>query len=777
MLELPGGTTVISNLNPQMRHYKFPEHKYETLVACTDEQLSELPEMFDNETKATRCPFTPQFMHEQCCHLGWNKVKIIEKLYHIKLPSDECQDCIVGKSTKARMSKSSGVYAKHPLELIHVDLTTHLSTKTEFTCLLVAIDDTSSFTYVKPLQAKSDALQVLKEWIHYAEIQMGHKLKTLCSDNGSKWTSAAATGWQNNASFWWQKTSAYTTEAAVFMKNLMLNIHNWVSYHVFYNRDPRKPFSLLWTFGCLTWVNVPKAKHKKLDELAIPAIFIRYDEEHKGWKFLAPNHNLPVFWFNSAHFLQGMSWNNCTDMTPIQDMDALHYKDTDNIEDLGYDEVNEHDEEPQHPIDNIYQPLPEPDMAFEDNTPDPGPTETVFEYLAEGTDDASESDSSNAPSDRASDSSRDKTYWLTMPSEPPPLLNELNQSIQNRVAAEHLSMQTVQHYHNKFAMTHNLYPWLHLTMLAILLKTYLWMFPPKADIHHFQENLQHNGKLVDIGNFPAYDASAHAISTMNLKPLVKEALTRPDQIHWHEAIRAEMDGLESMNIWETVDRPEGANLVDSKLVLQVKTDANNIPYKFKAKFCVHGFSQQEGINYNEIFTPVIPRDAIQTLLVIAARFDWELDSIDIMQAYLNAELHHHVYLKLLEGTEVPANKVYKLVKSLYGLKQSSREWHKELDTHQQCIGLFPLANIPCMYSRGTGATQVIISVYVNNMLIMSPSCDQVDQVKREIVQKWKITDNGLATEFLKIKLTQDHIRWMIDLDQWAYIQQIIKEWI
>ncbi|KAJ1038091.1 hypothetical protein NDA10_000401 [Ustilago hordei] len=426
-----------------------------------------------------------------------------------------------------------------------------------------------------------------------------------------------------------------------------------------------------------------------------------------------------------------MSWNDCMVMTPIQDMDALHYKNIDDIEDLGYDEVDEHDKESQHPINNIYQPPLELDMAFEDNIPIPRPTETVFEYL----------------------------------------------SIQSRAVVEHLSMQMAQHYHNIFATTHDMYPWLHPTMLAILLKTYLQMFPPVADLHCFQENLQCNGRLADISDLPAYDASTYVISATNLKPSVKEALTRLDQIHWCKAIRAEMDGLESMNIWETVDRLEGVNLVDSKLVLQVKTDASNVPYKFKARFCAHGFSQREGIDYDEIFTPVVPRDAIWTLLVITASFDWELNSIDVMQAYLNTELHHHIYLKPPEGAKVPANKVYKLVKSLYGLKQSGREWHMELDTHLQCIGLFPLPNVPCVYLRGAGETQVIIAVYVDNMLIMLLSHDQVDQVKGEIVQKWKITDNRLATEFLKIKLTWDCIKWMINLDQQAYIQQIIKEWI
>ncbi|KAJ1594810.1 hypothetical protein NDA11_005710 [Ustilago hordei] len=279
------------------------------------------------------------------------------------------------------------------------------------------------------------------------------------------------------------------------------------------------------------------------------------------------------------------------------------------------------------------------------------------------------------------------------------------------------------------------------------------MFPPAAEIHQFQEKLQHNGKLTNIGPIPEYNADVYTFTVTNLKPSTKEALTRPNQIHWCKAIMAEMDGLASMHIWETVDWPTNMNLIDLKLVLQVKTDTNSIPYKFKARFCMCGFSQKEGIDFDKIFTLVVPRDAILAILTIAAKYDWEVDSIDITQVYLNADLHHNVYLKLPEGVEVLAGKVYKLLKSLYGLKQSGWEWHKELDTHLQQQGFFPLLNIPCMYLRGMGTSQVIIAVYMDDMLIVSPQRDQVDQTKKAIIDRWKITDNGLATEFLKIKIT------------------------
>ncbi|CCF51917.1 hypothetical protein NDA14_005547 [Ustilago hordei] len=190
-----------------------------------------------------------------------------------------------------------------------------------------------------------------------------------------------------------------------------------------------------------------------------------------------------------------------------------------------------------------------------------------------------------------------------------------------------------------------------------------------------------------------------------------------------------------------------------------------------------GFSQKEGIDFDKIFAPVVPRDTIWTILTITAKFNWEVDSIDVTQAYLNTHLHHNIYLKLPEGAEVLMGKVYKLIKSLYGLKQSGWEWHKELNTHLQRLGFFPLLNIPCVYLKGTGALQVIIAVYVDDMLIVSPQRDQVNQANKAIIDKWKITDNEPATEFLKIKITQDQEKRTINLDQHAYIKEIIREWI
>ncbi|SPC64622.1 uncharacterized protein UHOD_11969 [Ustilago sp. UG-2017b] len=167
----------------------------------------------------------------------------------------------------------------------------------------------------------------------------------------------------------------------------------------------------------------------------------------------------------------------------------------------------------------------------------------------------------------------------------------------------------------------------------------------------------------------------------------------------------------------------------------------------------------------EKFAPVVPHNAIQAVLVITAKFDWELNSFDMKQAYLNAKLEHDIYLKPPEGTNVLLSKVYKLVKSLYSLKQFVREWYKGLDSHLRYLGFFPIQAVPCIYLRGTGNNQVVVLVYVNDMLIAAPQRSQVDAIKQVVVKKWKIEDNGSVKEFLKIKIMCYSENQTINLDQ------------
>ncbi|SOV07527.1 uncharacterized protein UDID_19208 [Ustilago sp. UG-2017a] len=226
----------------------------------------------------------------------------------------------------------------------------------------------------------------------------------------------------------------------------------------------------------------------------------------------------------------------------------------------------------------------------------------------------------------------------------------------------------------------------------------------------------------------------------NLDPTIHEAMSGEDRKHWEEAMRKELDGLEAMGTWEIADLPKGANTIDTRWVLKIKPDANLVPTKFKAR--------------------------------LVAR-----DSIDIKQAHLNSTIHHDVYLKPPVGIKIPPGKALKVVKGLYGLKQSGREWNIELDSHLRTIGFHCMSSTPCLYSRGTGDKIMIITAYVDDMLITSPSRDEVDRTKQEIMDKWETQDNGRIKEFLGIKITRDRRRRRISLGLTAYIKEMVNKWL
>lgn len=98
--------------------------------------------------------------------------------------------------------------------------------------------------------------------------------------------------------------------------------------------------------------------------------------------------------------------------------------------------------------------------------------------------------------------------------------------------------------------------------------------------------------------------------------------------------------------------------------------------RFKARLCAKGYSQRPGIDYGEIFAPVIRYESIRILSALAAIRDMEMQEFDVKSAFLNGELEEHIFMKQPEGFTDNPNLVCKLKKSLYGLKQSPRCWNQ-----------------------------------------------------------------------------------------------------
>ncbi|SOV01865.1 uncharacterized protein UDID_18825 [Ustilago sp. UG-2017a] len=644
-------------------------------------------ERIENKVKISE----QQLWHEHLGHLGRDKTRAI--INHLKgdHPANlnpnaalTCEHCIRAKSTAARMGQGGGERSTSPLDLIHIDLIVDSSHATEYTCTLVLIDDHSKYVYVRPLLQKSHAFKELKSIIVYLETQAGKSLKAIRSDQGTEWRSNDAHEWAHDKGIEWQMTVGYDSRqngrrrlpkrfwphairAAAFKMNLTLSIDDEVPYQAMFGRSPERLMKLLRVFGCLSWVNIPKAKrdNKKLDQRAVASIFLGYSLERRGWLFYSPDYRPNIFWSNSAKFMETKCWSDRTEWRPVTTQPPPALTNEEDFGDLRYTDENLFDEREE---------------------------EALQEYM--DMDNVDEIDGGQTS---------------------------------DKVAKEAIKHNTI------------------------------------AD--GWNDN-KHYGFMATNDN-----------ERKNLDPTISEALSGEDKKHWEEAMHKELDGLKAMGTWEVADLPKGMNTVDTRWVLKIKTDANLIPTKFKARLVARGFTQREGIDYTEVFAPVAPIQSIRGVLAMAAVRDWEVDCVDVKQAYLNSTLHHSIFLKPPLGMKVPPGKALKLMKGLYGLKQSGREWNMELDSHLRKIGFYCMPSAPCLYSRGTGDSMTIITAYVDDMLITSPSCTEVSHTKDEIMAKWGTEDKGPVKEFLGVRIDRDRIRRRMTLDLTAYIKAMVRKWL
>ncbi|SYW86469.1 uncharacterized protein UHO2_03967 [Ustilago hordei] len=275
----------------------------------------------------------------------------------------------------------------------------------------------------------------------------------------------------------------------------------------------------------------------------------------------------------------------------------------------------------------------------------------------------------------------------------------------------------------------------------------------------------------------AEDSTVGAANTaiLNLDPTLGGAMDGEDAQLWKEAIRKELEGLEAMGTWEVVHQPPGVPLVDSKVVLRLKLDADGVPVKHKARLVARGFTQREGIDYQETFSPVAPLGAIRAILALAVQNNWEVHALDITMAYLNSTLKEAIYMKPPGGSGVAPGKVYKVVKGLYGLKQSGREWNQEFDRSLRRMGFFQVECAPCIYTKGQGEDMAIVVIYVDDTLVIAPRLETVLKVKKQIGQRWKMEDSGEVSHFLGIKISRNRAMRTMTIGQSGYIDQVLAK--
>lgn len=201
---------------------------------------------------------------------------------------------------------------------------------------------------------------------------------------------------------------------------------------------------------------------------------------------------------------------------------------------------------------------------------------------------------------------------------------------------------------------------------------------------------------------------------------------------------------------------------------------NNICYR--ARLVAKGCSQKSGIDYKETFSPVVRHTSLRLLFALAVQLDLNTSHLDVKTAFLNGELEEVIYMQkpdCLECSNDDKCKVLKLNRAIYGLKQSSRAWHKKVDNVMLTSGYKNSKLEPCLYTKIVNGLRTIVTLYVDDFFIFSNDSEETKLLKETLSSQFKIKDLGQIKQCLGINVNINKENNFITLSQENYIDQLL----
>lgn len=652
-----------------------------------------------------------------------------------------CETCARGKLARLPFNKSRSE-SKEILNLIHTDLVGPMEVESigRAKYLITFVDDFSRMVFVYFTRTKSNTFETFKNFRAMIEKQTDRKMKILRSDNGGEYesiefcnylkangiihqTSAAHTPQQNGRAERMNRTIIEKAKCLLFDAGLpkcywaeAVSMAAYLINRTYSSTHGSTPFEKftnqkvniadLKLFGCPVMVHVPKANRRKLDEKATKMIFVGYDSETKGFRCINTT-NRKLTISRDVKFLDHSK-------QPAQKY-LDHYEISDSEDDDGNCTPDEF------------------------NTPNTSSTPINVTSI-------------NVPSINVS-----------------PQSNDLNTA----GASVNASNNSINANNNE---------------------------NDGKSVNQDDSHGEGDDTLVDAGekttskNDPDYRTRAKidaqpsqiktrsrsvSVSSLNLNShfalfveptTVTEALKSAESQSWKSAMENEMQSLTENETWTLVPLPEDRKAIKCKWVFKVKRDANGKISKYKARLVAKGFSQRPGIDFEETFAPVVRYDSIRYLLALSVTNGYTIDQMDAITAFLQGDLPESVYMEQAEHFSDGTNRVCKLNKAIYGLKQAGRQWNIKLDAALKKHGLKKSVADPCIYYASD--LNIIIAIYVDDILIFHRNQNDLIRIKKFLHSNFKMKDLGKAKSCLGMRIDQH--RDGIYLDQITYVNDILS---
>jgi len=232
--------------------------------------------------------------------------------------------------------------------------------------------------------------------------------------------------------------------------------------------------------------------------------------------------------------------------------------------------------------------------------------------------------------------------------------------------------------------------------------------------------------------------------------------------------------------WELTLSPKGERCTSSGWVETDKRDQNGIIVRRKARFIAKGYSQKYGYDYLNTYAPVASITTIRLILAIACILDLELDNMDVDTAYLQSDLEEKIYVKQPPGYEQYGPNGEELVcllhKSLHGLKQSGRNWHKKNDGWFRGHDFHSSSADPCLYVKfGSSGEMLVIVLYVDDLIIPGNSRNMINDFKLAISKEFSTKDLKELDWILGMAIKRNREKRIMEVSQTAYVNMMLAK--
>lgn len=260
-----------------------------------------------------------------------------------------------------------------------------------------------------------------------------------------------------------------------------------------------------------------------------------------------------------------------------------------------------------------------------------------------------------------------------------------------------------------------------------------------------------------------------------------EAMRRPEWPRWKDAMEEELHALEAHKTWVLEKPPPDANIVTCRWVFHAKKDASGSVYRYRARLVARGFSQIPGIDFFDTYAPVAKTASIRTALAFAARHDFEVHQLDVKSAYLNGEFEENevIWMAVPPGTDLTSDKslALRLLRPLYGLKQSARHWHKKLlRVLQEKLAMSQCDVDQAVFFRVQDTDLIVIVVHVDDLTVVASTIALIREVKEKLREVFEISDEGEIHWILGFAVDRDRPNRTLSLSQTSYIDSIVRRY-